>query len=73
MADGSNATKTGVPRTGLPPQALRRRRARAEPWLAAVAAAFTLAQLALVRPDLGLGWDETVYVSQVSGHVPAAY
>ncbi|TWV55655.1 hypothetical protein FRZ03_06730 [Streptomyces misionensis] len=47
------------------------------PWaalpLAAVAAAFTLAQLLLVRPGMGLGWDETVYVSQVSAHAPAAY
>ncbi|MER7112548.1 ArnT family glycosyltransferase, partial [Streptomyces sp. NPDC000229] len=43
------------------------------PWLAAVAAAFTLAQLALVMPGLGLGWDETVYVSQVSPQAPAAF
>ncbi|MFD8999873.1 hypothetical protein ACFV0T_02625 [Streptomyces sp. NPDC059582] len=42
-------------------------------WLGAVAAAFTLAQLVLVRPGMGLGWDETVYVSQVSGHAPAAF
>ncbi|GHA30940.1 MULTISPECIES: hypothetical protein [Streptomyces] len=40
---------------------------------AVVAAAFSLAQLVLVRPGLGLGWDETVYVSQVSGHAPAAF
>ncbi|MFE2065189.1 hypothetical protein ACFXDH_22805 [Streptomyces sp. NPDC059467] len=73
MADGSNAMTTGVPRTGPRSQAVRPRRLRGEPWLGAVAAAFTLAQLVLVRPDLGLGWDETVYVSQVSGHVPAAY
>ncbi|MER5527719.1 hypothetical protein ABT075_24560 [Streptomyces sp. NPDC002677] len=73
MPGGSNATTTGVPRTGLPSQAVRPRRPRGEPWLGAVAAAFTLAQLVLVRPDLGLGWDESVYVSQVSGHVPAAY
>ncbi|WP_234540223.1 hypothetical protein [Streptomyces shenzhenensis] len=73
MSDGSNAATTGVPRTGPSPRALRPRRAWGEPRLAAVAAAFTLAQLLLVRPDLGLGWDETVYVSQVSGHVPAAY
>ncbi|MFJ9864090.1 hypothetical protein [Streptomyces sp. NPDC101165] len=48
---------------------------RARAWwpLAAVAAAFTLAQLLLVRPGMGLGWDETVYVSQVSGHIPAAF
>jgi hypothetical protein len=26
-----------------------------------------------VVPHLGLSWDETVYVSQVSGHAPAAY
>ncbi|MFF7475871.1 hypothetical protein [Streptomyces sp. NPDC008092] len=74
MAEGSNATTTGVPRTGLPARAVGTRCVlRGEPRLGAVAAAFTLAQLVLVRPDLGLGWDETVYVSQVSGHVPAAY
>ncbi|MFF4021064.1 hypothetical protein [Streptomyces sp. NPDC001843] len=73
MADGSNATRTGAPRAGRPPQPLRTRRSRPEPRLGAVAAAFALAQLVLVLPDLGLGWDETVYVSQVSGHVPAAY
>jgi len=38
-----------------------------------VAAAFTIAQLALVVPKLGLSWDETVYISQVSGHAPASY
>ncbi len=27
----------------------------------------------LVRPGLGLGWDETVYVSQLSAHAPAAF
>jgi hypothetical protein len=48
-------------------------RGRAEGLLAAVAAAFTLAQLLLVRPGMGLGWDETVYVSQVSPHAPAAF
>ncbi|MCT9006714.1 hypothetical protein [Streptomyces rhizosphaerihabitans] len=41
--------------------------------LALVAAAFTLAQLILVHPGMGLGWDETVYVSQVSPHAPAAF
>ncbi|MFF9179822.1 hypothetical protein [Streptomyces misionensis] len=46
---------------------------RAAVPLAAVAAAFTLAQLLLVGPGMGLGWDETVYVSQVSAHAPAAY
>ncbi|MFJ4523473.1 hypothetical protein ACIP4Y_21360 [Streptomyces sp. NPDC088810] len=56
----------------------RARRASAGPpraaWPpAAVAAAFALAQLLLVRPGMGLGWDETVYVSQVSGHAPASF
>ncbi|MFF7946316.1 hypothetical protein [Streptomyces griseorubiginosus] len=73
MADGSNVTMTGASRTGFPPRSARPRRRWGEPWLAAVAGAFTLAQLVLVRPDLGLGWDETVYVSQVSGQVPAAF
>ncbi|MFD3694903.1 hypothetical protein ACFWUZ_01855 [Streptomyces sp. NPDC058646] len=43
------------------------------PVLAAPAAVWTLAQLLLVVPGLGLGWDETVYVSQVAGHAPAAF
>jgi hypothetical protein len=42
-------------------------------WPAAVAVVFTLAQLVLVVPGSGLGWDETVYTSQVSGRVPAAF
>ncbi|WP_338895382.1 hypothetical protein WBG99_06420 [Streptomyces sp. TG1A-60] len=49
---------------------------RAAPFLApvaAVAGAFTLAQLLLVPPGMGLGWDETVYVSQVSPQAPAAF
>ncbi|MFF6993185.1 hypothetical protein [Streptomyces sp. NPDC010273] len=73
MAGGPNATKTGARPTGPPLRAARPRRPRWEPWLAAVATAFTLAQLVLVRPSLGLGWDETVYVSQISGHAPAAF
>jgi len=55
-------------RPGPPP-----RRPRALPPLAAVAAAFTAVQLLLVLPHSGLGWDETVYVSQVGGQAPAAY
>ncbi|WP_234432563.1 glycosyltransferase family 39 protein [Streptomyces sp. MUSC 125] len=43
------------------------------PWLALVAAAYAAAQLAFVVPHLGLGWDETVYVSQVDPRHPAAY
>jgi hypothetical protein len=41
-------------------------------WLVAVAAAFTLAQLVVVAPRLGLSWDEIVSVSQVSMHAPAS-
>lgn len=41
--------------------------------LAAVAVAFGLAQLLFVRPGLGLGWDEAVYVSQVTPDVPDAH
>ncbi|MGW7755727.1 glycosyltransferase family 39 protein [Streptomyces violaceusniger] len=43
------------------------------PWPALVALAYAAAQLALVVPHLGLGWDETVYLSQVDPHRPAAY
>ncbi|HEY2505204.1 MAG TPA: hypothetical protein VGI58_01705 [Streptosporangiaceae bacterium] len=42
-------------------------------WLAGVAAAFLLAQLAFVAGRLQLSWDEIVYISQVSMHAPAAY
>lgn len=47
--------------------------ARPLPLLAAVAGSFSLLHLALVAPGLGLGWDETVYVSQVSPQAPAAF
>lgn len=40
---------------------------------ALVAAGFTVAQMVLVGPGMGLAWDETVYVSQVSPKVPAAF
>ncbi|MEV0317151.1 hypothetical protein ACIBKX_36615 [Streptomyces sp. NPDC050658] len=42
-------------------------------WPALVAAAFSFAQLLLTTPGVGLGWDETVYVSQVSEQAPAAF
>lgn len=41
--------------------------------LAVLAAVFALAQLVLVRPVMGLGWDEIVYTSQVTSHHPAAF
>lgn len=48
-------------------------RRRALVWLAPVAAAYAVAQLLLAVPGTGLGWDETVYVSQVSRDAPAAF
>ncbi len=42
-------------------------------WLVAVGVAFTAAELVFVSPRMGLSWDEAVYVSQVSGHAPAAW
>lgn len=43
------------------------------PWLFLVAVAYALAQLLIAVPHLGLGWDETVYVSQVDPRHPAAF
>jgi hypothetical protein len=40
-------------------------------WLLGVAAAFTVAVLALNPLHQGFSWDETVYVSQVSKHTPS--
>ncbi|MEV0244669.1 hypothetical protein AB0I06_32820 [Streptomyces sp. NPDC050674] len=73
MADGASAVlvqrrrrrQTAGPRTPG--------RVRGDRPLAVLAAVFTLAQLVLVRPVLGLGWDEIVYVSQVTSHHPAAF
>ncbi|MFF0479797.1 hypothetical protein [Streptomyces sp. NPDC004435] len=63
---------TSEARTGPHPPAPAR--ARSGGWLlAAVAAVFTLAQLALAVPGTGLGWDEAVYVSQVGGNAPPAF
>ena len=73
MTRTSNAAPTRATRHGPPSTARPPWRSSGEWWLAAVAAAFTLLQLALVRPGMGLGWDEAVYVSQVSTHAPAAF
>lgn len=70
MAGSANVTLAGAGRDRRRPGSDA---ARARRPLALVAVAFTLAQLVLVRPGMGLGWDETVYVSQVSGHAPAAF
>lgn len=42
-------------------------------WLIAVSGTYTLVQLMLTVPGTGLGWDETIYTSQVSGTIPAAF
>lgn len=73
MAGSAHATPARLRRERPHPAPGGARRTRGTAALAAVAAAFTLAQLLLVRPGMGLGWDETVYVSQVSAHAPAAF
>lgn len=79
MSDGPQATdsarvSSAGPRRFGPPMAVRSaRRSRGEVALAVVAGAFALAQLLLVRPGMGLGWDELVYVSQVASHSPASF
>ncbi|QDI72851.1 hypothetical protein CD934_32225 [Streptomyces calvus] len=74
MSDGPGALLAGTRRRGQQwPAPHTRRRARRPGPLALLAAVFALAQLALVRPVLGLGWDEIVYVSQVTSHHPAAF
>src|SRR5580692_8330603 len=54
--------RSGGDRGGRPPGAI---------LLAGLA--FAAAQLLFVSLRMGLSWDETVYVSQVSGHAPAAW
>ncbi|WP_351225924.1 hypothetical protein [Streptomyces sp. NPDC002133] len=51
----------------------RRAPSRTLLWPAGLAVVFTVTQLALVVPGSGLGWDETVYVSQVGGNAPPAF
>jgi len=72
MAHGDSALLVGGDRrTPVAFDALRR--AGGHRLIAAVAAAFTLVQLVLVRPGMGLGWDESVYVSQFGAQAPAAF
>ena len=73
MAKTLNVPLVAMERHSPTPAPRTSRRAGSQIWTAAVAVAFTLTQLALVRPGMGLGWDEAVYVSQVSGHAPAAF
>ncbi|MFE7726902.1 MULTISPECIES: hypothetical protein [Streptomyces violaceoruber group] len=75
MADGANATLAGRRVRGGEEAGASDapRRLRGAAPAAAVAAVFTLAQLVFVHPAMGLGWDEIVYVSQVTTHHPAAF
>ncbi|MEU3982108.1 hypothetical protein AB0F77_18725 [Streptomyces sp. NPDC026672] len=73
MARSAYGTPAGTRRGAARDRSAGPRPARERLPLAAVAAAFTLAQLLLVRPGMGLGWDETVYVSQIGSHAPAAF
>ncbi|MEU0224501.1 hypothetical protein ABZ177_09125 [Streptomyces sp. NPDC006284] len=73
MADGANATLAGGRRGGADTMKGAPRRPGGDALLAAVAAVFTVVQLVFVHPGMGLGWDETVYVSQVTSHHPAAF
>ncbi|CAM5722033.1 Pyridoxamine 5'-phosphate oxidase putative domain-containing protein OS=Streptomyces antimycoticus OX=68175 GN=SSPO_085620 PE=4 SV=1 [Streptomyces antimycoticus] len=52
-----------------------RRYRRPTPWLGLVAIGYAVVQLAMVIPHTGhaLGWDESVYVSQVDPRTPPAY
>ncbi|MET9765499.1 hypothetical protein ABZ016_41645 [Streptomyces sp. NPDC006372] len=73
MSDGANAILVRRRRREQAAGPGASRTARGNRPLAVLAAVFTLAQLVLVRPVLGLGWDEIVYVSQVTPHTPAAF
>ncbi|WP_210594222.1 hypothetical protein [Streptomyces sp. GESEQ-35] len=73
MAHGTNAMLAGMGRRDEATVPGTFGRARDRGLLAAVAGGFTLAQLVLVHPSMGLGWDETVYVSQVGTQAPAAF
>ncbi|MGW2889564.1 hypothetical protein ACWDDN_30475 [Streptomyces griseoruber] len=73
MSDSQQATLTGARGPGSPRAGGAPWRSRADVGPLSVAGAFTVAQLLLVRPGMGLGWDESVYVSQVSAHAPAAF
>jgi hypothetical protein len=71
VASTGSAIEADAPAAPAPASGLRLPDPDSLWWLAAVATAFTCVQLIFVRLH-GLSWDEVVYVSQVSGHLPAA-
>ncbi|WP_236573423.1 hypothetical protein [Streptomyces sp. GS7] len=73
LRDGRALRRAPVQVHGLRPLPADVSAPRTLPWLVAVSALFVLLQVALVAPGSGLGWDETVYASQVSRHAPPAF
>lgn len=73
MAHGMNALLAEGRRIDRATVPVTLRYWRGDALLAAVAGVFVLAQLLLVRPGMGLGWDEAVYVSQVGSGAPPAF
>ncbi len=57
----------------MPPGRVSRFASRPAIPLVAVATAYAVVQLVAVTTRVRLGWDETVYVSQVDPHVPSAF
>ncbi|WP_435242283.1 pyridoxamine 5'-phosphate oxidase family protein [Streptomyces cucumeris] len=72
--ENTAASATAVARPRPHPPELPRHRRRV-PWLGLVAAGYAVVQLAVVVPHTGhaLGWDESVYVSQVDPRNPPAF
>lgn len=65
----TKAVATGLPETSRRPARQVLRDWTADGgflWPAVVASVYTLVQLVFLVPGSGLGWDETVYTSQVS-------
>jgi hypothetical protein len=73
MTHGTNAMLVAMRRRDEATVTGRSWRSRDDGLLAAVAGLYVLAQLVLVSPSMGLGWDEVVYVSQVGTEGPAAF
>jgi len=74
-ASTTSRPAAGPRRLQPPPQQRQSEPARRRvPWLALAAAAYAVAQLLLVLAGHpGLGWDETVYLSQADPRTPAAF
>lgn len=69
----ATAPRANAPGAPQPEPAAAADRRRDLALLAPVAAVYAAVQLLLAVPGSGLGWDETVYVSQVARDAPAAF